>query len=99
MRFVSCKFDVNPCIHGRDPRVQKTADGRTDRRTAFQLYIVDCSFRTVLAVSEVEYVAQKVMPVFDFMLHLLPLWWCLTKYPRMLMLWMGPPPWMISLVH
>ena len=44
-------------------------------------------------------VAQKVMPVFDLVLCLLPLWWCLTKYPRILMLWMGPPPWMASLVH
>ena len=29
-RFVSYKFDVNPCIHGGDPRDQKTADGWTD---------------------------------------------------------------------
>ena len=28
-RFVWCKFNVNPCIHGGDPRDQKTADGRT----------------------------------------------------------------------
>ena len=35
-RFVSCKFDVNPYIHGGDPHDQKTADGRK----AFQLYIV-----------------------------------------------------------
>ena len=32
---------MDPCIHGEDPLDQKNADGRTDRRTAFQLYIVD----------------------------------------------------------
>ena len=36
-RFISSKFDMDPCIHGEDPLDQKNADGRT----AFQLYIVD----------------------------------------------------------
>ena len=29
-RFISINFDIDPCIHGRDPLNQKTADGRTD---------------------------------------------------------------------
>ena len=40
-RFISSKFDMDPCIHGEDPLDQKNADGRMDRRTAFQLYIVE----------------------------------------------------------
>ena len=38
---MSSKSDVDPCSHGRDPDCQKSADGRTDGQTAFQLYIVD----------------------------------------------------------
>ena len=36
-RFISSKFDIDPCIHREDPLDQKNADWRT----AFQLYIVD----------------------------------------------------------
>ena len=29
-RFISSKFDMDPCTHGEDPLDQKNADGRTD---------------------------------------------------------------------
>ena len=40
--ITSSKSDVDPCSHGQETDRQKSADGRTDRQTAFQLYIVDC---------------------------------------------------------
>ena len=40
-RVEKLKSDVDPCSHGRDTDHQKSADGQTDRQTAFQLYIVD----------------------------------------------------------
>ena len=39
--ITSSKSDVDPCSHGRDPDRQKSADKRTDRQMAFQLYIVE----------------------------------------------------------
>ena len=39
--ITSSKSDVDPCSHGRETDCQKSADGRTDRQTAFQLYIVE----------------------------------------------------------
>ena len=37
--ITSSKSDVDPCSHGREIDRQKSADGQTDRQTAFQLYI------------------------------------------------------------
>ena len=39
--ITSSKSDVDPCSRGRETDRQKSADGQTDRQTAFQLYIVD----------------------------------------------------------
>ena len=40
--ITSSKSDVDPWSHGRETDHQKVrTDGRTDRQTAFQLYIVD----------------------------------------------------------
>ena len=39
--ITSSKSDVDPCIHGRDPDGQKSADRQTDGQTAFKLYIVE----------------------------------------------------------
>ena len=39
--ITSSKSDVDPCSHSGETDRQKSVDGRTDRQTAFQLYIVD----------------------------------------------------------
>ena len=43
--ITSSKSDVDPCGRGRETDRQKSADGRTDRQTAFQLYIVDIIYK------------------------------------------------------
>ena len=54
--ITSSKSDVDPCSHGRETDRQKSADGRTDRQTAFQLYIVE--FTTVTMQLQGDYLAE-----------------------------------------
>ena len=65
--FISSKSRVNPCWHGWDISVPKSADGRTDRQTAFQLYIVETS-KCTCPIVQVH--AWSYLPI---LLHLLSL--------------------------
>ena len=53
---------MDPCVHGEDPLDQKNTDGRMDRRTAFQLYIVDVDIYIYILYACVCVCVYKLYP-------------------------------------